>query len=385
MMSISDYAMAEFLGLAGVNWGYSGEQTALGSTAIYRAVALIAGSIATLPLKTYETTSDGIRTQVPSFLDEPQGPYAISCFTWKEMVLIHLLLHNETYLLHVYNAGGALIGLWPINPLMINRVVWDGASKDYTIQVPGSPDNHYDPTTMTQILGLTSDGLRGFSVISTFRRTINTTLSGEIAANRQFNNGFLVGGLVTSSDDMDETEAKQIKDGLKLSMAGPQNAGDIAVINRNLTFSPWTMNSADAQFIESRGFQVEEVARMFGIPPHLLAATEKQTSWGTGIQEQNNGLSKYTLMPWTSRIEESLSALLPNNQHAEFDYSGFLQGTPADEINLLIAQINAGLITKDEARAIRNLPPLPPEPAPVAPAPVLPPPVEPTNNGGTPA
>ena len=129
------------------------------------------------------------------------------------------------------------------------------------------------------------------------------------------------------------------------------------------------MTQRDAQFIESRSFQVEEVSRIYGVPPHLLGQTEKQTSWGTGVAEQNLGLSRFTLMGWTSRIESALAAVLPPTEFAEFDYRGLLAGTPQQEIELLIAQKNAGLLSADEARAILNRPPLPEQPAPPAPTP----------------
>ena len=82
------------------------------------------------------------------------------------------------------------------------------------------------------------------------------------------------------------------------------------------------MTKRDAQFIESRSFQVEEVSRIYGVPPHLLGQTEKQTSWGTGVAEQNLGLSRYTLMGYTSRIESALVAVLAPAEFAEFDYKG---------------------------------------------------------------
>ena len=118
------------------------------------------------------------------------------------------------------------------------------------------------------------------------------------------------------------------------------------------------MTAADAQFLESRAFQIEEVARWFGVPPHLLMQTDKQTSWGTGVEEQNNGLSRFTIHPWTTRIEQALSRLLPSTQWVEFDFASLERPTPEDEINLIIAQVNAGILTVDEARALRNLPPL---------------------------
>jgi HK97 family phage portal protein len=142
-------------------------------------------------------------------------------------------------------------------------------------------------------------------------------------------------------------------------VAGVGNAGTVAFVNRQLKFTPWTMPATDAQHLESRIHQVEEVSRIFGVPPHLLGQTEKQTSWGTGVTEQNRGLSRYTLMAWTSRVEQRLTRLLPNKQFCEFDYAGLLQGSAQEELQMLIDQVGAGILTADEARAVRNLPPLP--------------------------
>jgi phage portal protein BeeE len=126
-----------------------------------------------------------------------------------------------------------------------------------------------------------------------------------------------------------------------------------------LKFEKWSMSAEDAQFLQSREFQVEEVARWFGLQPMHLAQTSKQTSWGTGVQEQNRGLARYVLEPWTTRIQERLSRLLTGAKKCEFDYTAFVQPDPETEIGLLIDQVNAGLLTINEARKIRNLPPLP--------------------------
>jgi hypothetical protein len=141
---------------------------------------------------------------------------------------------------------------------------------------------------------------------------------------------------------------------------------------------PWTPNNIEAQWAETRQMILGEIGRLFGMPAHLLNDTEKQTSWGTGVAEQNLGLARYTLRGWSDRLEQTLSRRLPSGEFCEFDYKGLLQGTPAQEIELIIAQVDAGLLTLDEARKILNLPPLtpaqkaemapPPAPAPVRPS-----------------
>lgn len=358
--SISDSdALAEYLGVgthstAGVSVT---EKAAFGATAFYRCVSIVAGTIAGLPLKTYRTLADDTRERVASFADDPAGPYPLTPFAWKELVMIHLLVRGEAFLQHLFNQGGALIGMWPVHPSSVD-VRWTGYDKEFRIQHEDGSRTVLSGSEMTHVMGLTNDGLRGISPLSVMRNAIGTGLAGEHAAARSFGSGLLISGIVTPEEDISEDDAKIIKDGLSAKVSGVGNAGDIAVINRKLNFSPWSMTNDDAQFLESREFQVTEFARMFGVPPHLLGQTEKQTSWGTGVAEQNLGLSRYTLMPWTSRIEEAISRLLPAPRFVEFDYSGLLQGSPKDEIELLIKQKEAGILTADEVRRIRNMPPL---------------------------
>jgi HK97 family phage portal protein len=136
----------------------------------------------------------------------------------------------------------------------------------------------------------------------------------------------MIAGLVTPDADEDLTvdEAKTVKDTVTAAMTGVENAGAVAVINRKLKFTPWQLSAVDAQFMASRDFSIDEVGRWWGIPGHLLGQTEKQTSWGTGIAEQNRGLARWTLTPWTSRFEQRMTRLLAGRRVAEFDYSGFI-------------------------------------------------------------
>jgi HK97 family phage portal protein len=127
------------------------------------------------------------------------------------------------------------------------------------------------------------------------------------------------------------------------------------------------MTAADAQFLQSRQFSIEEIARWTGVPPHLLMQTDKQTSWGTGVDEQNRGLAKFVLGHWAQRFEQRASRLLARPRWCEFEFAGLERPNFATEIDLLIKQVAAGILTVDEAREIRNLPPLPkqtPTPAP---------------------
>ena len=373
--SIGDPALAEFLGLQGTTLaGVSvNETSAVGLTAVYRAVAIIAGAIAGLPLRSLRTNSAGERERVNTFLDNPAGPGAdMTQFEWVELVMVHLLLHGNAFLQHLYNGAGAVVGLNPLTPAAVtvrpiqtdeelaNYGGEDGAyRKFFEIRLADGSIRNLTCAELTHIPAMNTDGLRGLSPIEAHRQALGTGIAGDRAAARIFGSGLLLGGLVSGDEGLSREDAEEALAQLKAKLAGSDHAGDVAFINAQLKFTPWTMAPADAQFIESRAYQIEEVARIFGVPPHLMMQTEKQTSWGTGVAEQNRGLARYTLMAWTSRLEARLSPLLSRPTIAEFDYSGFLQPSPEVEIPLLISQVQAGLLTVDEARRIRNLPPLP--------------------------
>ena len=366
LISIGDPALAEWFGVPQTYAGVPvGEATALGISAFWRGVMLVSGTIAGLPLKTFRDTAEGERQRLKSWLDDPGGTQNMTPHEWKETTLLHLLLHGNAYLAHVFNQGGQVIGAVPVHPLAV-QVEWELNERGYktgrkifrAILDDGSRRT-FTPPSMTQIMGPSLDGLRGLSVIGVARNSLGTTIAGERSAARMFGNGALISGLVTPDEDMDEDEAKRIKAGLDQKMSGWENAGSIALVNRKLNFTPWTMSAEDAQFLQSRQFQIEEIARWTGVPPHLLMQTEKQTSWGQGVESQNRGLSRFTLATWTGRFEQRMTRLLTGPAFAEFDFAGLERPTPEQEIDLLIKQVEAGLLTPNEARKIRNLPPVP--------------------------
>jgi HK97 family phage portal protein len=340
------------------------ESKAMSIPAFSRGIELIAGTIAGLPLKTYR--GDGSRrVQVASIFDRPQGDFAISAHDWVSLVVFHLVGYREAYLEHVRNVGGGLFGYWPVHPAAVQKVEWAGTQKRYHVHtssevvVYGTPDDPVEGRALTQILGPGFSGLRGEPLWVTHRRLFQIALAAEEATARVFT-GALIRGLVTTEqdEDVDEAEAALIVEQLNARIAGPENANQFRFVNRHLKMTPWEQTNADAQYMETRIYQGEEFARMLGLPPHLLAMVDKQTSWGTGVAEQNIGLSRYTLMDWTSRIEAALLPLNPPGEFQEFDYSGLLQGSPAQEIELLLAQVAGGMLTVNEARAVRNLPPI---------------------------
>lgn len=357
-------------GLGGAN--YSGEivseSSAMSLTAVWRAASLVSQAIATLPLKTYRTLPDGERERVASFLDDPCGPESagdqyLTPFEWKERVVLHLFYQGEAFLYHRRNAAGAIIGTFPIHPLAVTVNPSDDAPGGKTFDV-ALVDGEYtrDLTTadMTHILGPCTRGLRGYSILSVARNTLGMTQAAERSAAEQFANGATLSGAFTPRQDADLLSIKDIEElQADLDRRLYNRGGKIPIINRILEFQPWSMTNVDAQWLESRSFQIEEIARLTGVFPYLLMQVEKQTSWGTGLSETNSNLRQYVLLSYTGRIEERVSRLLSSPRFAEFDPAGFLAGSPAEQINLGMAQVNGGVLTLNEYRRLLNLSPLP--------------------------
>jgi HK97 family phage portal protein len=368
VLSVGDPALAEWLGLSGqTDAGVTvNETTALGLASYYRGVAIVSATIASLPLKTYRRLPDDSRERVSSFLDEPHPAY--TPYEWAELVVCHLLIHGNAYLQHVYGGAGQLVGLQPLHPSAVtvkpiksaeDRARYGDGLKYFTVRLADGDQVDLTTEDVTHIPGLGTDGLAGVAPLNVHRNAIATGLAGDSAAARMFANGLLVGALVSAEDDLDPEDAKAAKAGLKAKLGGLRNAGDIAFVNARLKVQQLTSNAVDGQFIEGRTFQVNETARLLGLPKVLLAEDGAST-WGSGIGQLMRWMSRTTLMPITTRIEQRLSRLLPAPRYSEFDYTGLLQPTAEEEIPLLISQIEAGLITVDEARRIRNLPPLRP-------------------------
>jgi len=364
-VSIGDPAVLAVFGIDAAN-GSVGETTAMNLSGVYRAVSLVAGAIGSLPLRTLTPGEDGQWSRTISFLDRPGGDRYTPA-EWAELVMVHLLLHGNAYLQHIYAGAGQLVALYPVHPGVVTTEWDDSRPGGKVIKVSGMNSRgepyaeEFDALTMTQVMGPSLDGLVGISALHVGRLSLGTGVAGERAANQQFKSGAMISGLVTPADqeqDMTPDQANDVRDALRQYVTGPSNAGKVAVMSKALKFSPWTMTATDAQFMESRLFSVDEIGRWFGVPPHLLGLTEKSTSWGQGIAEQNRGLARYTLQPWTNRIEQRVSLLLSAGRRAEFDYAQFVRPAPEDEIQLLIAQVNSGLLTLNEARAIRNLRPV---------------------------
>jgi HK97 family phage portal protein len=337
------------------------ETTALHMPAVWRSVAVIANVSASLPLHTY-TAGTKDRASV-DILEDPH-PELTPFELWR-LVYVHRLLWGNAYLQKVRNGAGAVVQLWPIRP---DRVKVDREKP--TPENPGGKvfwvkddDGVRQRRTSREILHLPAlgyDGITGCSPIRAAAEGIGLGLAAEKSAARLYGSGNMISGVLQTEQRLEESQAAALKARWAAKYGGHQSAHDVAVLDSGASFSPVTMPYKDSQFLESRQFQVVEVARMFGVPLFLLMETNKSTSWGTGLEQQAQGFVTWDLAPtWLTPTEQRVSKeLLPASQYAKYQLGGLLRGDSAARATFYRAMRDTGAYSANDIRDLEDLTPI---------------------------
>jgi HK97 family phage portal protein len=349
------------------------EQSALGVTAVYRAVSIIAGSVAALPIRAFRDRDDGREDLgAPWFEVEPYPD--VSPFQFKELVLTDLLLWGNHYSLKVRSENGdrilrlLRIPPWQVSVKREQSTGLNPSGKLYRCAGAAAP---YTPWELLHVPGLGYDGLVGLSPISLARQAIGLAVAAEEYGARLFGSGALMSGILTTDQALpDEATAEALKARWKAKIAGVARAHEVAVLDRGAKFEPVSINPEDAQMLATRQFSIQEIARLFGVPPFLLADSSGSTSWGSGLQTFGEMFVRFTLTTWLSRVEQRFSAhLLPRGQEARFVTDALLRGSATERAAYYQTMTQIGALTVDEIRDREDLPPMPdddeePEPDP---------------------
>ncbi|WP_320784190.1 phage portal protein [Streptomyces sp. CRN 30] len=356
-------ALATFLGGAQSDAGVAvSETTALRASPVWRAVALIAGVSAALPLPVF---LDGTREKQPSELLKKPHPDLTPVELWR-FAYTYRVLWGNTYIQKVRNGAGQVKELWPVSADRV-RVSRDRPSeanpsgKLFDVVDDWGVHHVWTPKEMLHIPGLGYDGLTGCSPVRLAIQGIGLAQAAEKSAARLFGNGNMVGGVLQTEQRLDPDQAARLKERWKAKLAGVHNSHEIAVLDSGASYKPVAMPNNDAQFLESRMFQVTEIGRMFGVPPFLLMSTEKSTSWGTGLEQQAQGWVTFDLNPtWLTPTEQRITKeLLPRDQYANYNMGGLLRGDSAARATYYRAMRDVGAYSADDVRALEELPPLP--------------------------
>lgn len=349
------------------------ERSAMQMTAVYSCVRILAEAIAGLPLHLYCYKEDGGKEKAlghPLYLllhDEPNPE--MSSFVFRETLMTHLLLWGNAYAQIIRNGKGEVVALYPLMP---NRMTVDRDSSGqlfYSYQMsnadaPTMPGGTVilKPSDVLHIPGLGFDGLVGYSPIAMAKNAIGLAIATEEYGAKFFANGATPGGLLEYPGTVKDPD--RVRESWNKGFSGSQNAGKVAILEEGMKYTPISIAPEQAQFLETRKFQINEIARIFRIPPHMIGDLEKSSF--SNIEQQSLEFVKYTLDPWVVRWEQSLSRALftpeeKSQYFFKFNVEGLLRGDYQSRMNGYATARQNGWMSANDIRELENLDRIPAE------------------------
>lgn len=338
-------------------------ESSLQLDAVWACVNLIRNAVVMLPCLVYK--ADGVTVDKDSVLyellhDMPNMDDTASDF-WA-MAALCICLDGNFFAEKKFN-GEKLIALNPLPPLAVN-VCRDRSNNRYYEVTEDGKKRRIPENRMLHVRGATLPGCdRGMSPIGVVRNAIGNALAGERVAGKMFANGFQVAGVLSSDQILKPEQRKQLGDVLG-QFAGSDRAGKIAVLEAGLKYQQLTIDPKDAQMLETRQYSVEQICRIFGVPPVMIGhAANGTTTWGSGIEQLILQFTKTCLGPLVKSIESAIYRDLLDSKtrksvFVKFSMEGILRGDSAARAEFLSKMVQSGTYTVNEARAYENKAPV---------------------------
>lgn len=345
-------------------------ETALKLSAAWACIRLLAENIGTLPLQLFRRDGKGEASLATGHLlyavlhDQPNPDFTASEF-W-EGVVFHLATRGNSYAEIARRPDGSVISLTALDPNRVGVKRLRNGEREYRYaDSTGArviPSDH-----MFHVRGFGPGEDLGLSPIAFGARSMGLAMAAETSAARTFAQGGRPAGFFswgTGEQAPNYTQWQQLKDLYFSPEAMKDRAADVMPLPPGATFSSTGLSPDDAQLLETRAFDVENVCRWFGVQPAMIGHTTKSTSFGAGLEQQNLWFLNKTLRPYLRRIKDAIASqlLLPAERgayFAEFNAEGMLQTDSKTRSEFLRTYVDGGIMTVNEARRKENLPPLP--------------------------
>ena len=349
------------------------ERSAMQMTAVYSCVRILSEAVAGLPLHLYKYTDIGGKAMAldhPLYHllhDEPNPE--MSSFVFRETLMTHLLLWGNAYAQIIRNGKNEIVALYPLMPnkMSVDR---DENGRLYYTYYRGSDEaikNKEFAVTLQSsdvlhIPGLGFDGLVGYSPIAMAKNAIGMAIACEEYGAKFFANGAAPGGVLEHPGTIKDPQ--RVRESWQSTFGGSGNANKIAVLEEGMKYTPIGISPEQAQFLETRKFQINEIARIFRVPPHMVGDLEKSSF--SNIEQQSLEFVKYTLDPWVIRWEQSIQrSLLSRDEKAvyfvKFNLEGLLRGDYQSRMNGYAIGRQNGWMSANDIRELENLDRIPAE------------------------
>tara|TARA_R110000823_G_scaffold268162_1_gene388108 strand:+ start:33 stop:1241 length:1209 start_codon:yes stop_codon:yes gene_type:complete len=338
--------------------------SAMTLSAVYGATRLLSDTISTLPLDVYYR-KNGVETffrPLPGWIQN-MNPN-LSNHSIIGQVMMSLLLDGNAYLATLRNGQGQVLEVTVLDPTTLTPHLTDIDGKNIlSFESSNTPGVTFTSRDIAHLRGLMKPGtIEGVSPIKAAREMIGLGIGAQKYGAAFFGNGGIPGALVEVPGQLSEEGVKQLKAAWNETHRGASNSHRLAVLTEGAKFSKVTLSPEDSQFLLTKGAAVADIARLYGVPPHLLADASGSTSWGSGLHEQNVAFSMYSLRPYVSRLEEGITSILRSQgiavAYAKFDLASLSRGT-TESLDRYSKGLQAGIYSIDEAREALAMPPLP--------------------------
>ena len=349
------------------------ERSAMQMTAVYSCVRILAEAVAGLPLHLYRYKEDGGKEKAldhPLYLllhDEPNPE--MSSFVFRETLMTHLLLWGNAYAQIIRNGKGEVIALYPLMPdrMTVDRDRDGKLYYEYTVSTDDTPTVkgtvvRLNSSDVLHIPGLGFDGLVGYSPIAMAKNAIGMAIACEEYGAKFFANGAAPGGVLEHPGTIKDPQ--RVRESWQSTFGGSGNANKIAVLEEGMKYTPIGISPEQAQFLETRKFQINEIARIFRVPPHMVGDLEKSSF--SNIEQQSLEFVKYTLEPWLVRWEQSIQRTLLSPEEkkqyfAKFNVEGLLRGDYASRMTGYATARQNGWMSANDIRELENMDRIPAE------------------------
>lgn len=348
------------------------EHSAMQMTAVYACVRILSESIASLPVHLYQYESEGnkekaVKHPLYRILHDEPNPEMTS-FVFRETLMTHLLLWGNAYAQIIRNGKGEIIGLYPLMPnrMTVDRdksgqIIYQYQMQDSDAHTGKSGCVTLSPSEVLHVPGLGFDGLVGYSPIAMAKNAIGLSIATEEYGAKFFANGATPGGILEFPGTVKNPES--IRESWNKGFSG-NNAHKVAILEEGMKYTPISISPEQAQFLETRKFQIDEIARIFRVPPHMVGDLEKSSF--SNIEQQSLEFVKYTLEPWIIRWEQSLNrALLTEKEKPDyfvkFNVDGLLRGDYQSRMNGYATARQNGWMSANDIRELECLDRIPPE------------------------
>ena len=340
------------------------ERTALQTTAVYACVRILAETIASLPLHTYRYTERGKEKALGHPLyyllhNEPNSE--MTSFVFRETLMSHLMLWGNAYAQIIRDGRGQILSLYPLLP---DKMTVDRAASGEIIYQYRTDRGVYllRREEVLHVPGLGFDGLIGYSPIAMAKNAIGMAIATEEYGASFFANGANPGGVLEHPGVV--KDPKRVRESWNAVYQGSSNAHRVAVLEEGMKFQAIGIPPEQAQFLETRKFQINEIARIFRVPPHMLADLEKSSF--SNIEQQSLEFVKYTLDPWVIRWEMAIqkALFLPSEKKqyfVKFNLDGLLRGDYQSRMSGYATGRQNGWLSSNDIRELENMNPIPPE------------------------